>query len=169
MVAAGRPAPLASATQTLTDLPRVTKHSISLFPPFHGPPRCLTLLVLVGGEATHQAIVVKVWRPLLQLCLLVLYHFLPTGATGLKLCGCRGSWGLSFHPFLDARPLLALPIKCLQAQNQLQGGRKYSPVLASTLPKVFLGRPASQGYLRTISVIQPLLSPARPSSLRIMC
>lgn len=47
MVAAARPAPLASATQTLKNkveviLPRVTKHSIWLFP-YSVPPRCLTL------------------------------------------------------------------------------------------------------------------------------
>ena len=55
----------------------------------------LTLQVLVGGEAAHQAVVVEVRGPLLQLCPLVLYHLLPVWAAGLERCRHRVGWGPS--------------------------------------------------------------------------
>ena len=38
----------------------------------------------LGGEAAHEAVVVEVRGPLLQLRPLVLYHLLPVWAAGLE-------------------------------------------------------------------------------------
>lgn len=71
-------------------MPKVTQH---VGEPNSAAPRGLaaplTLQVLVGAEAAHEAIAVEVGGPLLQLGPLVVYHLLPVWAAGLKCCGYR--------------------------------------------------------------------------------
>lgn len=116
-----------------SDVPKVTQHSGGP----SSPAACsqtapLTLQVLIGGEAAHEAIPVEVWGPLLQLRPLVLYHLLTVWAAGLERCDTEGA-GVLPSQIREGRvnptqPLIqplstVLSTKLLQAPSLLQGGR----------------------------------------------
>lgn len=85
-----------SHQETGSDVPKVTQSAgePSSPAPAAGAAR-LTLQVLVGGEAAHEAVAVEIRGPLLQLRPLVLDHLLPIWAAGLERCRCRVGSGPS--------------------------------------------------------------------------